>query len=77
MLVDLINLLFVSLFSFSKNVAAACLWDADSIDLYSKVQEMDFGMFSIDYCINFLVFKCYLNQTSATLTALTFFKLPI
>ncbi|XP_029713307.1 uncharacterized protein LOC115257625 [Aedes albopictus] len=27
---------------FSKNVAAACLWDADSIDLYSKVQEMDF-----------------------------------
>ncbi|XP_058813865.1 venom prothrombin activator porpharin-D-like [Topomyia yanbarensis] len=28
--------------SFNKNVAASCLWDSESLDLYTKVQEIEF-----------------------------------
>ncbi|XP_058467785.1 uncharacterized protein LOC131440486 [Malaya genurostris] len=28
--------------SFNENVAASCLWDSESLDMYTKVQEIDF-----------------------------------
>ncbi|XP_062536497.1 CLIP domain-containing serine protease C9-like [Armigeres subalbatus] len=39
---DLAVLKLNSTISLSKNIAAACLWDTDSIEMYSKVQEIDY-----------------------------------
>lgn len=44
---DLALLKLNSSVSFNKNIAAACLWDVDHIELYSKIQEMDYDSSSM------------------------------